>query len=79
MKLTALLTLFILGNTCTAQTFISRSNAIADIDFYTKTLQEVHYNPFLFIKKEKYYLTSTTVPCCFVACFLLSRYVTAHR
>jgi len=38
-----------------AQSFISRSDAIDDIDFYTKTLEDVHYNPFLFIKKEKFF------------------------
>jgi hypothetical protein len=55
MRLTLLLTIFILRGTCLAQSFISRADAINDIDFYTKTLQEVHYNPFLFIKKEKFF------------------------
>jgi len=55
MRLKLLLTIFVLQGTCMAQSFISRSDAIDDIDFYTKTLEDVHYNPFLFIKKEKFF------------------------
>jgi hypothetical protein len=37
-----------------SQSFIARQQAIGDIDFFTKTLEEVHFNPWLFIKKEAY-------------------------
>lgn len=55
MRLKLLLIVIVLQSTCLAQSFISRSDAINDIDFYIKTLQEVHYNPFLFIKKDKFF------------------------
>ncbi len=37
-----------------SQTLVGKQQAIEDLDFYHKTLQEVHYNPFLYIKKEDY-------------------------
>jgi hypothetical protein len=34
--------------------YISKSQAVADIDYYNKALLEVHYNPYLYISKESY-------------------------
>ncbi|WP_316801964.1 S41 family peptidase [Pedobacter nototheniae] len=45
--------LILLGLQVQAQ-FITKSQALADIDFYDKTLREVHYNPFLYINEREY-------------------------
>jgi len=34
--------------------YISKSQAVADIDYYNKALFEVHYNPYLYISKGAY-------------------------
>lgn len=34
---------------------ISKEKAIADLDFYNKTLEEVHYNPFLYVERDAYF------------------------
>ncbi|WP_131536493.1 S41 family peptidase [Pedobacter nototheniae] len=34
--------------------YIAKSQAVADIDFYDKTLREVHYNPFLYVSEAQY-------------------------
>lgn len=34
--------------------YISKSQAVADIDYYNKALFEVHYNPYLYISEESY-------------------------
>ena len=39
---------------CISQTTISKQQAIEDIDFYISTLQDVHYNPFLFKDEETF-------------------------
>ena len=36
-------------------TYISKVKALEDIDYFNNTIQEVHVNPFLFIKKQKYF------------------------
>jgi hypothetical protein len=41
-------------NNCMSQPFISKKQAIEDIDFYNSTLQDVHYNPYLFISRKEY-------------------------
>ena len=46
---------FIYYNNSISQSLISRQNAIDDIDFYHKTIRDVHYNPFLFIEEKKYF------------------------
>ncbi len=38
-----------------SQTYISRQQATEDLDHYNKTLQEVHYNPFLYVDRETYF------------------------
>lgn len=34
--------------------YISKSQAVADIDYYNKALLDVHYNPYLYISEESY-------------------------
>jgi hypothetical protein len=36
------------------QSYIPKSAALADIDFYNATLHAVHYNPYLYISKSDY-------------------------
>lgn len=38
-----------------SQYYISKEKAIEDLDFCNKTLQEVHYNPFLFVERDAYF------------------------
>ncbi len=38
-----------------AQNKISKNQAVEDIDYFNNMLLEVHYNPFKFISKEKYF------------------------
>lgn len=49
--------IFLLFN-CTigySQQYLSKEKAIEDIDFMNKVVEEVHFNPFLFIEKKNYY------------------------
>jgi hypothetical protein len=55
MKLIFFALSFVLCCQCFSQSYISRQKAIADMDYYNKTLLEVHVNPFLFITKENYF------------------------
>ncbi len=55
MKWMQLLVLIIISSHCFSQSFISKESAMDDIDFYNETLQDVHYNPFLFTDKNKYF------------------------
>lgn len=38
-----------------SQPYISRDKALADLDFYNKKLQEVHFDPFLFVERDVYF------------------------
>jgi len=55
MKSITLFLFTLLTANCFSQTFISKQKAADDIDFYNKTIEEVHVNPFLFIQKKAYY------------------------
>lgn len=46
--------LLLAGNPCWAQKFLSHREAIADIDFYTRTMTASHYAPFMYISPDDY-------------------------
>lgn len=54
MKPLLLLPLFILTLQLHAQTYFTRRQALEDIDHYNRVLENVHYNPYLFITRENY-------------------------
>lgn len=55
MKSISVFTFFIfLGFQGISQPYISKEKAKADLEFYNKTLEEIHYNPFLFVAKDVY-------------------------
>ncbi len=55
MKNLITITLLLLGVlTVNSQTYIAKEQAILDLDFFNKTLLDVHFNPFLYVEKETY-------------------------
>lgn len=38
-----------------SQIYISKQDAIDDLDFYHKNLMEIHYDPFLYVEKDNYF------------------------
>ncbi len=50
-----LMPFILISNACFSQLFIAKEKAIKDIEYYNKTIEEVHANPFLFIAKKKYH------------------------
>lgn len=55
MKKILLCIFSVISITIFGQVKVSKNQAIEDINFFNKTLQEVHYNPFLFIDNKKYF------------------------
>lgn len=53
MRLWFLLPLFACYAPAFSQTYIPRQNAFDDIDYFIKTLEQVHVNPYMFVTKEK--------------------------
>lgn len=43
------------GNTCRAQNALPHSQAVEDIDFYTRAMTASHYAPFMHISRDDYY------------------------
>ncbi len=42
------------GYNCFAQKILTHQQAVEDIDFYTRTMRESHYAPFLYISRDEY-------------------------
>jgi len=55
MRRILLFLILFFSTNCFSQSYISRKNALADIDFYVKTMIESHYQPFMFIERDKYF------------------------
>lgn len=54
-KLFPLIILFVISEGMNSQAYISKKQAIEDLEFLNKTLLDVHFNPFLFVEKETFY------------------------
>lgn len=74
-KLIVIASLFISISSIQSQTYISKEQAVEDLDFLNKTLLDVHFNPFIHIEKETYDLEVEKIKSSFQDSIKIKEYI----